>query len=160
MEDLSDSTNEISKLIPVPSIKLGKTVKTKSYEFTLNNVELPYDVVPETNKMLYSHYVADSGQVYIHVDADVKNIAKQNLSCDEIYSVTADYNDGYTYDGFSIVEDTDGDFTYANITSLKPLQTLGVHNLINCPEEIETSDKPLFITITLSDSTKYKYIIR
>lgn len=154
----TETTTE--KVSEMQEISLGDTITSDFIEFTLNKVELSYDVMPDNPPSFYSHYAADPGQVYIHVDADVKNIAKQNLSCDEIYTVTADYDNGYTYSGFSVVEETDGDFTYANITSIIPLQTLGIHNLVNCPQEIETSDKPLFIIITLNENTKLKYVIR
>jgi hypothetical protein len=157
-EQLTETTTET--LDEIKNISLGEKVITPSYEFTLNKVDLSYDVKPDNPPSYYSHYAADSGEVYIHIDADVKNTQKQNIDCDEIYSVTADYDGGYTYNGFAVAEDTDGDFTYANITALKPLQTLGIHNLIDCPEEVESSGKPLFIIITLNDDTKYKYVIR
>lgn len=157
---IEHQTEETSEIVDMKTISLGEKVVSSSYEFTLNKVELSYDVIPDNPPMYYSHYAAQTGEVYIHIDADVKNTQKQNIACDEVYSVTADYDGGYTYSGFSVVEDSDGDFTYANITSLKPLQTLGIHNLVNCPEEVESSGKPLFIIITLNDGTKYKYVIR
>lgn len=160
LEEVNNTSAEISQLIPIETIELGTTITSKFFELTLNSVELSYDVVPDTTENYYSHYPADPGQVYIHVDADIKNTAKQNLPCDEIYSVTANYNDGYTYNGFNITQEEDGDFTYASITSITLLQTLGVHNLVDCPEEVETSGDPLFIILTLKDGAQYKYTIR
>ena len=141
-------------------IALGETVATEHYEFTLNKVELSYDVEPDNPPSYYTHYAAGQGQVYIYVNASVKNTGKHSLECDEIYSVTADYNNGYTYRGFAIASDTDGDFTYANITSVEPLQTLGVHCLIDCPEEVETTENPLKLTIKMKDGTEYLYTVR
>ncbi len=145
---------------PIQTITAGQTVSIDSYEFTLNRVELSHDVLPDNPPRFYNHYVAPAGQVYIYVNATIKNTSKTALDCDEIYSVTADYNNGYKYTGFNIANDYDGDFTYANITSVDPLQTLGVHCLIECPEEIENTENPLLITINLKDGTKYNYIIR
>jgi hypothetical protein len=161
-EARSGELNSNDGSVSAQTISLGQSITKSDFTFTLNSVSLSYDVKPDNpTSTFYSHYPADSGQVYVHIDADVKNTSKQNLECDEIYSVTADYNDGYTYQGFSVVEDTDGDFTYANITSLKPLQTLGIHNLVNCPEEIETnSSAPLNVIIIFNDGTKYKYKVR
>lgn len=144
----------------IKKVSIGKTIKTEDYDFTLRKVELSYDVNPDNPPSYYTHYPAENGQVYIHVDADIKNTQKQDLECDEIYGVKADYDDGYTYDGFAVAEDTDGDFTYANITQVNPLQTLGVHTLVDCPEEVETSDKSLKIIITMSDDSQYEYVIR
>ena len=141
-------------------ISIGQKVVTENCEFTLNKVELSYDVKPQNPPSYYTHYPASDGQVYIYINATVKNIQKQSLECDEIYSVEADYDNGYKYIGFNIVNDSDGDFTYANINSVEPLQTRGVHCLIDCPEEVETSSKPLSITIKMKDGSDYLYKIR
>ena len=85
--------------------------------------------------------------------------AKQNLDCDEIGKIVADYNNGYTYRGFIVVKDSSTGFTYANITSIDPLETKGVKWLIECPEEVETSSNPLFLEFTISGG-KYKLVIR
>lgn len=161
-ETVDGEQQEETETAPVApkSIAIGETVVTTNYEFTLKKVELSYDVEPDNPPSYYSHYAAESGMVYLHIDADIKNTQKQNLECDEVYQVKADYNGGYMYSGFAVAEDDDGDFTYANITSISPLQTLGVHNLVSCPQEVETSTNSLKITIVMSDETEYEYIIR
>ena len=104
---------------------------------------------------------AKVGKVYIKVDATIKNTSKVGISCDEIYSAKADYNNGFTYSGFCVADDYDGDFTYASITRIDPLETLGVHCLIDCPEEVNTNTSaPLSVTITLNNDEKYVYTIR
>ena len=115
------------------AISVGETITTDTMEITINKAELSYDVLPDQKPDFYSHYPAEVGKVFIHLDVDVKNLAKQSLSCDEIMTVTADYNGGYTYNGFEVVEDSFSGFTYSNITSIAPLDTLGVHYLIECP---------------------------
>lgn len=159
VESTEETTTKTNKK-EIKKISIGETITTDSFEFTLNKVELSYDVKPDNPPTWYSHYQADNGQVYIYVNASVKNLKKQSINCDEIYSVKADYNGGYEYSGYNIVTDTDGDFTYANITSLTPLQTLGVHCLIDCPEEVETSDNPLVLTIELNGGEKFTYTVR
>lgn len=128
-------------------ISVGETIITDYAEITINKAELSYDVLPDDTSGFYTHYEADPGNVYIHLDLDVKNLGKQNLGCDDILSATADYNGGYTYSGFAVPEDSSTGFTYANITSINPLETLGVHYLFVCPQEVEESTNPLFITI-------------
>lgn len=157
-EETEAVTEEVQE--EIPAIQIGETVTTENFEFTLNKVELSYDVLPDDTSSFYTHYPAESGQVYIHLDADIKNTQKQNLNCDEIYEVVADYNSGYTYDGQPVVDDASTGFTYANITQIDPLQTLGVHYLIECPEEVETSQNPLVVTITMNDESQYQYVIR
>ena len=158
-----DSSNSISSKAEkkIQDISLGETISTKEYEFTLNNVELSYDVIPDNPPSYYRHYPADSGYGYLYVNATIYNTSKKDLSCDKIYSVKAYYADGYTYNGFPIAEDTDGDFTYANIREVAQLEEKGVHNLTQCPEVVDSdTDSPLYIVITMSDKTEYKYVVR
>lgn len=140
------------------SITVGETITTSNMEFTINKVELTYDVLPDDTSGFYTHYEADAGNVYIHLDADVKNIGKQNLACDELIKTTADYNGGYTYFGQAVPEDSSTGFTYANITNINPLETLGVHFLFKCPQEVEETTNPLFIIIE-PIGTKDSYIL-
>lgn len=140
-------------------IKQGEKIVTKEMEVAINSVELTYDVLPDDTSGFYTHYEADSGKVYICVDADVTNKAKQNLACDEIGKVIADYNDGYTYSGFAIVDDSTTGFAYANITNINPLETKGIKWLIECPQEVEESENSLFLEFTIKGE-KYIYTIR
>ncbi len=140
-------------------IRLGETISSPDLEFTLKSVEFSRKVTPKNTSSAYSYYDAPSGSVYIYVNATVKNLMKQDVTADEVYSVTADYNDGYTYNGFAICDDRDGDFTYANVTSVAPLASLGVHQLVECPEEVESSTSPLVLTILIGDG-EYRYAMR
>lgn len=157
----SENVSEtVKKEKGIPEIKLGQTISTEDYDFTLNKVELSYRVEPDYKPSYYHYYDAPENEIYVYVNASIKNKKKMSVDCDTIYTATVDYNDGYTYDGFHIADDYDGDFTYANITDIDPLQTLGVHSLISCPEEVETSDAPLFVTIKIRGGEEYKYTIR
>ena len=144
----------------VEEIKIGDSVETEAFTFKLNKVELSHRVEPERPPSYYTYYQAEADHTYIYVNASITNKEKYSLECDEIYSVTADFDGGYEYKGFNIADDTDGDFTYANITSVNPLETLGVHCLIDCPSAVEEEGKPLFITIIMKNGSKYKYIIK
>lgn len=161
------STTESSTVVPaeekpaeIKEIGIGDTIETSSYSLKLNKVEISRRVEPDVKPSYYTYYQAEKDHTYIYVNASVTNKEKHSLECDEIYSVTADFDGGYEYNGFNIADDYDGDFTYANITSVEPLETLGVHCLIDCPQLIEEEGKSLFITINLNDGSKYKYIIK
>lgn len=143
----------------IKEVKDGSKIITDSVEITINSVELTYDVLPDNRSGFYTHYEAEKGKVYIAIDADVYNKAKQNLSCDNIGKAVADYNDGYTYNGFIVVDDPNLGFTYSNITSISPLETQGIKWLINCPQEVEETENPLFIKFTI-DGEKFIYNIR
>lgn len=157
----SENVSEtVKKEEGIPEIKLGQTISTEDYDFTLNKVELKYRVEPDYKPSYYHYYDAPENEIYVYVNASIKNKKKMSVDCDTVYTATVDYNDGYTYDGFQIANDYDGDFTYSNITEIAPLQTLGVHSLISCPEEVESSDAPLFVTIKIRGGEEYKYTIR
>lgn len=141
--------------------KPGDVISSDKMEVTINRVDFSYDVLPDDTNSFYTHYEADDGEVYIHIDTDVKNLSKKDLGCDDILTVKADYDNGFVYRGFAIVESTMTGFTYASITSINPLKTKGIHFLISCPEEVAESDKPLFIELKLSGTNDvYKYTIR
>ena len=145
----------------IKPIDLGNSVEGNGFNFKLKSVSLTYKVIPDNPPDFYNYYEAKAGKIYIKIDAEIKNTSKVSLECDEIYTVTADYNDGYTYSGFAVADDHDGDFTYANITRIDPLETLGVHYLIECPEEVKNnSSAKLSLDIVLDGGNKYKYKIR
>ncbi|MBP1736903.1 MAG: hypothetical protein H6Q60_784 [Oscillospiraceae bacterium] len=143
----------------IKSLAIGDVITTDDMEITLNSVKLSYDVLPDDTSSFYTHYQADSGNVYIDVDVDVKNLQKQDLPCDDVMKVTADYNNGYEYSAFPIVEDSSMGFTYSNITDIQPLETLGMRYLISCPEEVETSSNPLIVYFKI-DNEQFSYTVR
>lgn len=140
-------------------IVLGEPIATNRFEITIKNIEFSYDVLPDDTSGFYSHYEADSGHVYVHIDADIKNTGKQELSCDSLAEVTVDYNSGYKYTGQTIPESDSLGFTYAIITSINPLETLGVRFLVHCPEEVETSQNSVIVYLKI-DNITYEYALR
>lgn len=151
--------SEVSEQEEETEIKIGDTIVTEHIEISIKNVELTYDVLPEKHDGFYTHYAADPGKVYISISIDVTNTSKQNISCDEIGSVIADYNNGYTYHSFTAVEDSVTGFTYANITDIDPLDTQGLKFIVECPQEVEETEQPLFLTFKI-DGKKFRYTIR
>ena len=155
----SNSNNNSQEDTSIQEIHVYTKLISDTMEIIFNNVELTYDVLPNNTDGLYTHYPADVGKVYISIDASVKNVVKQNIRCDEIGKVVADYNNGYKYNGFIVVEDSSTGFTYSNITSITPLETKNIKWLIECPEEIDETTHPLFLIFTI-DGYKYKLTIR
>jgi len=161
----SEETNKVEeeklkeKEDDVKTFKIGDTIVTDTSEITINNIEFSYDVLPDNVSGMYTHYAAESGKVYIHIDTDVKNIQKQNLPVDKIMKVKVDYNNGYEYRGAPIPEDKTLGFTYANITDIDPLETLGVRFLVNCPQEVEESENPVVLFFDINGE-QYRYDMR
>lgn len=153
-ETTVEETKTVQKGTP---IAVGEVITTDALEITIKNVELTNDVLPNDTSSYYTHYAAKTGNVYLHVSADVKNLSKQSLMCDELMEVTADYNSGYSYSSFPVVDSSATGFTSANISLIAPLETVGMHFLIDCPQEVAESTNPLFITLEPSAS-KDSYI--
>ena len=156
---LEQQTDEQDNSEEEKAIGDGDVIKTESLELTLNKVAFSHDVLPEELNTVYTHYEADEGKVYIDVAVSVKNLDKSALSCDKVMTVSADYNDGYQYSAFPIVEDDKTGFTYSNISVIDPLETRGMRFLIDCPAEVEDSNNSLFVLFDI-DGQSYKYVLR
>ena len=150
--DMDDGTILISK---------GDTITTDEYEFTLNKVELTYELLPSNTSSYYRSYPADAGKVYLHIDASVKNLMKRDIRIDELFSAGAVYSDGYEYTGFVVINDGDSDFDWvSSYVAAAPLATCHAHGLVECPVEVDKTDDYLCATMKLSDGNTYKYVLR
>lgn len=142
------------------TISTGDTIATNDYEFTLTNVELTYEVLPPNTSSVYSSYVAESGKVYIHVAADVKNTMQRDIRIDELFTASALYDGQYSYNGFTVVNDGDNRFDWAgSYVAATPLETCKAHSIIECPDEVNTSGKPITVSLDLGGTT-YEYTLR
>lgn len=130
-------------------IKIGDKIVFDNIEICINDIEIEHKVVPDNTNGVYSYYEADKGNVYIVVDADVKNNAKESLDCDDIGSAKAVYDDGYIYDSCFIVGEDDDD-SFSTLSEVNPLETKGVKWLITCTEEIEKTNSKLFVELSLN----------
>ena len=157
---VENSTETASAKPTVQSLDIGDTVTTDDYEMTLVSVGFSYDVLPSDTSGYYRHFPADSGKVYINVVADVKNTMKRDITLSELYSCAGIYDGDYTYSGFTAVDDGDGSFLEFNSdVAAVPLATCKVHSLIECPAEVDESDKPVTVQFKIG-SEKYEYKLR
>ena len=143
-------------------IALGDVIVTPDYTFTLETVELTYELLPKNTGGWYTSYPADPDHVYLHVGGTLENTSKRTIRIDELFVAKADYDNGYVYSGFAVVDEADGTgFDYAgSYAAAEPLETCGYHCLISCPELVDESDAPLFVLFTLADGVTYRYDIR
>ena len=153
-EELERKAEENKKL------KIGETKSMLGKEMVINSVEFKKEVYPLSKSGYYNYYKADDGQVYIHILASVKNLEKQAIYCDEVINIKADYNDGYIYNAFSIVEDDTLGFTYSSIETIKPLQTKNIHYLISVPEEVQNNKEAPLILKFSAALEEYELVIR
>lgn len=141
-------------------IAIGDLITTNDYEFTLKKVELSYEVLPPNTSSVYTSYPAESGKVFVHVEADVKNTMQRDLRLDELFTASVLYDGQYPYDGFTIVNDGDNSFDWVgSYTAATPLETCIAHALVECPVEVDTSGKSILVTLDLG-GTQYEYALR
>lgn len=141
-------------------IVLGETISTDDFDFTVNFVELTYELKPQNTSSVYTSYPAEDGKVYIHIDAHYLNKSKKDVCIRDLPAPSADYNDGYCYTGFVVVDDGDNDFDWvSSYVAAEPLVTCHYHGLIECPVIVDETGDPLFITLEIGGIT-YRYDIR
>ena len=142
------------------TIGIGQTVETKDYIFTLRNVELTYEVLPPNTSSVYTSYTAESGKVFVHVEADVKNVMQRDLRIDELFKSSVLYDGKYPYAGFQIVNDGDNRFDWVgSYVAATPLETCKAHSIIECPAEVDESGKSVVVKLTIGDQV-YEYVLR
>lgn len=139
----------------------GKKIKKEEYNLTINNIELTYQVNPPDTSSYYRCYKAKKGKVFIHIDGKYYNKSKKDVCIEDLPFAIANFNHGYEYEGFAIVDNSDGDaFEWVDSYVIcEPLESCHYHCLIECPKKIATSKAPLFITMQLDDE-KYRYTLR
>ena len=153
----SDSNSSDSE---VKTIVLGDVIDTDDFTFTLNNVELTYELKPQNTSSVYTSYSADSGKVYIHVDGQYYNKAKRDICIRDLFVPTADYDNGYTYKGFAVTDKDDNSFTWASsYVVCTPLETCHYHGLIECPKVVDETEAPLVVYLEIGGDT-YQYTVR
>ena len=144
----------------VKTIAIGETIVTKDYEFTLRNVELTYEVLPPNTRSVYTSYVAESGKVYVHVEADVKNTMQRDIRIDELFTTSVLFDDKYPYGGFTVVNDGDNRFDWVgSYVAATPLETCRAHGLVECPVVVDESGASVIVRLVIGGET-YEYVLR
>lgn len=152
------SPSEVSQAMP--TIEIGQTIATNDYEFTLKKVELSYEILPPNTNSVYTSYPAESGKVYVHVEADVKNTMPRDIRISELFATSVLYDGKYPYTGFTIVNDGDNRFDWvSSYVAATPLETCIAHGLVECPAEVDVSGKSIVVQLTLGNTT-YEYTLR
>lgn len=146
---------------PAPiGISIGDTITCNDYEFTLTDVEFTYELLPPNTSSAYVSYPAESGKVYVHVAADVKNTMQRDLRVEELFGTTVVYNGQYRYTGFPLVNDGDNRFDWVgSYVAATPLELCKAHGLVECPVEVDESGNSVTVLLDIG-GTIYEYILR
>ena len=155
----SKKTEKPSK--KVTNIVLNETLtKEDVYEVTVVGFDFGKKIMPPNPPSYYTYYEAkEDGHQYLDLKIDYKNLDATGISADEIASAKIKYAGKYEYTSFSVIEDSDGDFTYSNITNVAPLTVGKMHYLFDVPDEVVDSMESIVATIVVKGDT-YEFVIR
>lgn len=161
----SESTNP--KKSEEPDKKMPVLTKDKAQlfdgfaELTVTKTKFSKKIEPSAPTSLYTYYEAKGEDTtYLAIYTKIKNLTESGKPADEFANVTFKYDNKFSYDAFSVLEENGGgDFTYTNITSIKPLSSNTVLYIAEVPKEVATGDKPVTAEVTVNGET-YIYKIR
>ena len=158
----AENDTKINKITAneIPTINLNETVsKEEKFELTVKSFNFNSTINPPNTSGYYRYYDATEGHQYLEIVYDYKNLTGSDVRADKISSIKVKYNDKYEYSGFAVIEDSDGDFTYSNITSIPALSVGKMHYLIEVPEEVAKDTAPIVAKINCG-TEKYQMNLR
>lgn len=139
-------------------LRVGQTISTEEYSLKINKIEFTYELKPSNTSSVYMSYTPDQGKVYIHIDGTFTNNSKKDYCIRDLPVFSVDYDDGYIYTGFAIVDNGDNSFDWAkSYVICNPLASCHYHCLIECPKVIDGTTNSLFTAVTLPNGKTYKY---
>ena len=127
------------------SLKNVNTIEGKA-EYKFVGADAQKKIEPSSPKDYFTFYEAKTeGNVYLATTFEIKNIGDSAKRSDEFFNVMYKIN-GKEYKAFAVVEEPDGgDFEYANITDIEPLETRKVLFLAEIPESEAKSQITLIV---------------
>lgn len=146
----------------VSEIKKGDTVTVDGYaDVSVIKHKFSQKIEPSKPGSFYTYYESkEEDSTYFAIIIKAKNLHTSGVVADEIANVSLLFDNQYDYPTFSVVEENGGkDFTYSNITSVNPLKTTTLYYLVEIPNEVAKSDKPLKATINVKDKV-FEYTVR
>lgn len=154
-----DDTKPISAEAAVQVISAGEKITTDKFDFTLNKVEITYEIKPENTSGVYSCYTAENGKVYVHIDGNYYNKSAKDVYIRDLFTPTAEYDNGYNYNGFVAVDDDNRFDWVSSYIACTPLETCHYHGIIECPEVVGNTEVALKVKFKI-DGIVYEYVVR
>lgn len=130
-------------------------------DITVTSNKIAKKIEPSKPGRFYTYYQSkEADSSYFALILKAKNLSTEGITADKIAEVGLKYDNKYDYDTFSTIEKRGGeDFTYTNITDIDPLKTGTIYYLVEIPNEVAKSDKPLKAEIKIQDQT-FEYTVR
>lgn len=161
------SSSASASAVTTQEITAGETITTANMEVTIGYAMFANRVDAREGSSIISYVwqTADEGKILLDVSVYIKNLQQNTFTGTDVLKVTANYDNGYTYDNTieaidraGMLESTDG--LMGASVKIDPLETVEVRYVLDLPAEVaENTDAPLFLTIAV-EGAKYKYILR
>lgn len=160
--------NPTNTSTPIPNrnfyeeISLGQTIIIpEQAEFTIQRAYFAKKIVPPNPDRFYTYYEAqEPGTTYLDLVVIFKNLHTTSVDANEFGYVKLLYDNKYEYNAFPTIEESNGgDFGYASITPINPLQLGTIHYLIEVPIDVETSGASLRIQLNIFGNS-YIFVMR
>ncbi len=147
----------------IETFEIGETAKTDQVEFTMDEVEFTDNLGLDSTTWLKpdnnGSFVAGDGKTFIWFSFTVKNLSKTDMSGYDVCNVTAEFGDGYIYDG-AVYSDcpkwsTDKAISSLNVglQSMRPLEERKYCGFIKVVNVVrEHRDTPLLLKAKLPSS--------
>lgn len=161
---------------------LGDTITTDIIEFSLTRVEfsdqLKYAtfstgeqpdtgyMLPTTEPQSNKTFVANEGYTFLSYSYSLRYTGKEEIEVETAMGISADYNDGYTFEIWSDAYMWSEYISIKGYTKLRPLDPQGEgRGCMKVPEEVSTNSvAPLKINVSIPNgdgtTTDAVYIIR
>ena len=155
--DTAESNAQATEISAVAEeLALGQTYTTDDYEVTISS--LTFNNKAEVIKSSGSGFTSKStatataGSTFILIESSVKYLGTEEVRIKDAkpFSAYALYNGTYRYEEH---------FTFVGSSEITPLQTLTQVLPVEIPEDVELSEEPLLLFITIG-ATDYQYAIR
>lgn len=124
-------------------------------EFTIKGFKFTEKIIPsnvEENGGYLYYEVQDSGNLFIDIMIEYKNLESTEIIPEEFCSAKIKYDNKYEYTTFLVVEDNDGKDISGGYTSIAPLTTKIIHVLPEVPAEVQNSGKSISANITINEN--------
>mgnify|MGYP002620979301 CR=1 FL=1 len=131
-------------------------------EFTIKSNKFEKKIEPPAATGYYHYLNATDGKVYLNVRATVKNLKSTAVRQDSVLgNITVIYDDSYEYKCSKVVEEDNGEDlnTYTSIYDIDPLASMEYYIVAELPEEVQNSNKPLYVKFSINGED-YVYNIR
>jgi hypothetical protein len=135
------------------AVSIGQVVHIKNFcVFKVVDIYFSEKILPPNTSGYYRYYDSKSpNSTLLDVVIEIENLGSKIRSAESFVSVTALYDNNYTYSSSPVLVGPDGDFVLG-FFGIEPLLTGEVHHIITVPNQVSNTSKPLAIIFKVENN--------